>query len=271
MNLAARLTEWPPALSLLLISSLVVGFSWIGARFRRRWVPQEALESNLKVSEVIFNCIGMLYALLLAFMVVDVWDEYNLAKTIADQETSSLVSVTRLAHSCPATPPVRALENAVGAYAESVITREFPAMARMRHSEETNQAMERLWEAAGALNPEGVQEANTHRAIMTQMVAIQSARTNRVLTAARGMPGVLWAAMLGLTGIILGFSLLFPGKGFWVDRFMATSMALAVGLVIFIIVQLNYPFIGAVTIPTDGFEQAKRCGQGYACPLELLK
>jgi len=259
MAFSARITALPPTLALLLIAAILLGATFAGIGLRRRLATRAAAASDLAVAGIMFECLAMLYSVLVAFMVFGLWGEYNKARSVAEQEAASLLGLTRIVQDYPrATPQVRELRQALAAYADSVQRQEYPAMARQEESAPTARAMERLWAAACAIEPGTRQESDLHSMILAQMAAAQGARMSRLLAASEGLPEVLWLVILCSTGVTLGFSVFLATQGAPLERTMAGGFALGVALLLFAIIQLNHPFVGALAVHGGGLESVPR-------------
>lgn len=256
MDLAARFTHLPPSLCLLLIAGTLAGAALAGLALRRRLVDRQVLVRELASSGSALNIVGLLYTLLLAFMVVGAWEAYNRAETATDHEAASLMTIYRLAQAYPGDgATARALGAAARHYAECVVHKEFPAMARMARSEETARAIHQLWLAASALDPRTRSQSNIQAMVLRQMDLIDEARVGRLYAANRGLPASLWAVVLGLTALTLALSLLVPAEAAWLERLLLSALGLAAAMVVFTVVQLNYPFVGTVRVPAEGFHE----------------
>jgi len=271
MTFAARLTAWPPYLLLALISAVSIGLAWLGVNLRHRLLSRETMEANKEVIAAVFNNTAILYTVLLAFMVVGVWEEYNKALASAEHEPACLIAVAKLVPAFPpASPAVRQLREALATYCEDVVEKEYPAMARMAASLETEQAADAIWRAACALNPQTSRETNAQNVILYQLAEMQRARTARLLAASRGLPTILWVVIICFTVLTIGFSLMLSTEDNWPQRLTVGGFALAVALVLFAIVELNYPFIGEVSVHEEGFhavlEALKPALRGWRSP-----
>lgn len=254
MPLAAKLTSWPPYLFLALITGVFIAFAWLGVNLRHRFISRETMEANKEVIGAIFNNTAILYTVLLAFMVIGVWEEYNKALAGAEHEPARLIAVAKLVQAFPpASPAARHLREALATYCEDVAHKEYPAMAQMARSLETEQAVDGLWNAACALNPQTSRETNAQNVILNQLAEMQGARTSRLLATSRGLPTILWVVIICFTALTIGFSLMLSTEENWPQRLTVGGFALAVALVLFAIVELNYPFIGAVSVKEEGF------------------
>src|SRR5689334_8394377 len=98
-----RLIAIPAPIAGTVIVTLVVTLSLIGLRyFRRRW-PQDELKESNDVSDPIYSMVGVLYSVLLAFMVVVVWEQFTKAQMHTELEASAIGDLLRETQSFPAT------------------------------------------------------------------------------------------------------------------------------------------------------------------------
>jgi hypothetical protein len=253
--LAAKLTSWHPYLLLAVLTLVFIVAAWLGVGLRHRFLSQQTMEANKEVIGAIFNNTAILYTVLLAFMVIGVWEEYNKALAVAEQEPACLIAVAQLAETFPqASPGAQAVRKALTTYCQDVVDKEYPAVAQMAQSRETEQAADDLWAAVCALQPGTAREINAQNMLMYQMGEMQKARTSRLLATSRGLPGILWMVIICFTALTLGFSLLLSTEASWPQRLTVGGFAVAVALVLFAIVELNYPFIGEVSVNAEGFQ-----------------
>ena len=82
----------------LLVVGLSIVLSWFGLRTVRRFVPIDVLQSHHEVAGFMIGVLGAIYAVLLAFVVVALWNQYQEARSAVEQEAnqlSDLAHVTR--------------------------------------------------------------------------------------------------------------------------------------------------------------------------------
>ena len=72
-------------LAAILISSSI---SFIALLIVRRKVDWESFRENHEVGGFLFNALGLIYAVLIAFVVYASWQEYNSAQAICDKEAN---------------------------------------------------------------------------------------------------------------------------------------------------------------------------------------
>ena len=63
------LLNLPPAISFLIVSAITTALALAGLRFVRKKYSTEVLKENHEVEAIIFNAFGLLYAVVVAFVV----------------------------------------------------------------------------------------------------------------------------------------------------------------------------------------------------------
>ena len=105
----------------------------IGILVVRRFVPLSQLRTNNEVAGFKFATVGVLYAVLLAFAVIVVWEKFNDAESNVALEAGAAVTLYRLADGMePNTGS--ALRRAITVYLEAAVGEDWPAMARGEES-----------------------------------------------------------------------------------------------------------------------------------------
>src|SRR6187455_1642731 len=125
MNLTIQ-SEWLSAFLLLVPTTIL---AMLGPVLVRRFVRIERLRINNEVAGFKFATVGVLYAVLLAFAVIVVWEKFSEADGEVAVEAGAAVTIYRLADGVGGAAGA-ALREAIGAYLGSAITEDWPAMAR---------------------------------------------------------------------------------------------------------------------------------------------
>ena len=79
----------------VLLVGATVFVSIAGTLLVRRWVPVEVLERHNEVAGFIYAVIGVVYAVLLGFTAIIVWERYDKAQAALDAETNDLIDLYR--------------------------------------------------------------------------------------------------------------------------------------------------------------------------------
>jgi hypothetical protein len=97
----------------------------------RRLVPAPIRQKHNDVAGFIYAVVGVIYAVLLALMVIAVWEEHEAAKATVRDEANELADVFWLAHRLPE-PEGPRLQGLARSYATVVAEEEAPVPRRGR-------------------------------------------------------------------------------------------------------------------------------------------
>ena len=74
----------------------------LGVALVRRLVAPRVLAAHNDVAGFVYATTGVTYAVILAFVVIAVWEQYDAARGVADSESDALAVMYRLADGFPA-------------------------------------------------------------------------------------------------------------------------------------------------------------------------
>lgn len=243
------MSEAAAILSILAAGAGGAALSWL----IRRLVRLEVRRRHHDVGSAVFLQLGVIFAVLLAFIFSEVWTEYNTAAAAINGECGALHGATMLAATLPAPAPAR-IEDAAAAYLREVIGTEWPDMARGVDSRRASNAFRRLYQEAARLDP----ATPTAEAARTEMLSLlaeaHAQRETRLFQMTLGVPLVMWSLLLVFSAVLVVF-VAFSAVDSLVPQMAFT--ALFAGMVAFILVvvrMLDYPFHGALALPSADFQ-----------------
>src|SRR5215217_9682460 len=98
-----------------------------GLELVQRLVPATSLQPHNDVAGFIYAALGVIYAVLLALVVISVWEEYQAASETVEQEANALAEIFWLGNRLPE-PEATHLQELARSYAEEVVHKEYPLM-----------------------------------------------------------------------------------------------------------------------------------------------
>lgn len=128
-------------------------------------------------------------------------------------------------------------------------------MAERRSSGETWEAYNQLWRTYQRFRPQNEYENTWYAQSLARLNQLGDRRRLRLLSSQTGVPGVLWAVLLGTGVITIGFSFLFGTRNATAQILMTASLAITIGLALFSILALDRPFAGIARQEPDAFHQ----------------
>jgi len=221
------------------------GMTWMRGRLTAVY-----LDTHHEVAGFLFGVVGVVYAVLLAFIVIIVWQRYYDASQNAAQESNHVGDLWRLAEGFdPQTAAL--LRTEVIAYGRTVVDREWPAMAAHQESPESWRAFDRLWSTATAITPDDPREQALYEQTLDLLSALSDSRRLRLHDSEHHVPGVLWTALYGGAAVTVIFSYLFQLASFRLQLLMTGQMVALIALVLYVVLALSEPFAGPVRVPPD--------------------
>ena len=103
----------------------------IGLTLVQRLVPASVRKEHNDVAGFIYAALGVIYAVLLALVVIAVWEEFGRARVTVESEANALAEVFWLANELPE-PEGPQLQELARSYAEEVVEEEWPLMEQGR-------------------------------------------------------------------------------------------------------------------------------------------
>jgi hypothetical protein len=241
-----------PIAALAVIGGFIV-VSLALARLVNRVVPLELLREHNDLTGFTFAVVGVIYAVVLGFIAIGVWERFATAEAGTYVEASGLTAAYRDAD---AFPEAAAIRRDLRVYVSDVVERAWPRMATGSTSTVNDAEAERLAHDVGELHPRDARESNLQQHMIQSVGASLAAREQRLTEDATGLNGVMWVVVILGGFITVGFSYLFGFRHSTMQTAMIGTLALLIGLVIFLTMSMDYPFRGAIRVGPDAFERA---------------
>jgi hypothetical protein len=240
---------WATALLIIVLPTIVACGALV---LIRRQVGLQRLTSNNEVAGFKFAVVGVIYAVLLAFAVVVVWQRYTDAEMAVVQEAGAAAALYRLAAG-PEADEV-ATRQALHLYLDLAIARDWPRMATQQESSQVTLALNVLYTTAVRLAQNSDHSVVALR-ILNQLDVLTQARRSRLHFAIGIMPAVLWNALI-LGGILtVGFTFFFGTKNLLAQVLMSGVLSVIVFMGLFVIVTIDHPFTGPVHVDAEPLER----------------
>jgi hypothetical protein len=224
-------------------------------------VPNASRQQHNDVAGFIYAVLGVVYAVLLALVVIAVWEEFGSARETVETEANATAEIFWLAHRL-AEPERHRLQELARSYARQVVEKEWPLMRDgqaplMEQGGETPTGWVLVDDIRATLQevePGTPAEVALYAEGLDQVEALAGARRTRLVAAHEGIPAVLWVVLVFAGVAVVGFTYLFGLENTWAHRLMVVALAGVIGLVLFTIGAMEHPFSGGARIGTDAFE-----------------
>jgi Protein of unknown function (DUF4239) len=235
-------------LIVVIVSAFCVG---LHALWRRRF-HSDVLRKHNDVAGFLFSAVGVIYAVVLGFVVIVVWEKYDATLSNVETEIAAVSDLYRTVSGFP--EPLRDhVRTQLLQYAHSVRETEWPQMRKaiavqrdMPHLEDIGQHIDRF-------KPASLGESNVQQMAMTQLERLFDARRSRVYESGPSVPLVLWFALVAGALAVLAFAFLFGVENSGAQLVMTAILAGLIGILFIVIAEFDRPFGGSVRISSDGW------------------
>jgi hypothetical protein len=229
-----------------------------GLELVQRLVPHEKRQEHNDVAGFVYAVVGIVYAVLLALLVIAVWEQFQKARETVESEANGVAEVAWLAHRLPE-PERHVLQEDARSYAQEVVDEEWPRMEQglgggVQSLPEGWDLIDDMRGTLQEVEPSTEAEQELYAEGLDRISRFGDARRMRLVAAEEGIPGVLWVVLVFGAVVAVGFTYLFGLRNTWAHRLMVMSLTAIIVLVIFAIGAMEYPFSGGARIEPEAFE-----------------
>jgi protein-S-isoprenylcysteine O-methyltransferase Ste14 len=243
------------ALYVILTVCVPVLVAVVGLVLVQRLVPSDRREGQNDVAGFIYAVLGVAYAVLLAFVVFAVWQDYETAQTNVESEANELAGVYFFASQLPEPQRTR-IQDLTRRYARVVVEEEWPMMERGQTSPHADSLVRQLRLELLQFDPHTKGEQVLYELGQTQLHDAVDARRSRLLEVREGIPDLLWVVLVVSGVITVSFTYLFGLKSNLAHALMVAALTLLICGILFTIAEFNNPFSGPVGIRPEAFREA---------------
>jgi uncharacterized protein DUF4239 len=255
MNLLMLLNETSPWVVALGVVAVAEVYSIGLMLLFRSQMGADRLALNNEVAGFKFAVIGVFYAVLLAFVVVAVWEDYHDTETAVRNEAKALVDLHQGSYALPEDVGNTMRKHLIS-YAEQVRDIEWPAMAKGQASGSAANELHNLGETVLLGKAEQLKDVALYHHVLDLLTVLNDNRNERLDSADGTVPNVLWLVLVAGAMITLGYPSFFGTSNITAQVLMTAALAALVALTAFVAIVLDYPFTGQVQISRAPIEQS---------------
>jgi hypothetical protein len=234
--------------------SLFVALSLISLWIVRRFCKPMLFTGHTEFGEIFSSAIGVVFALILAFVAVAVWQNYEKVDDDVFREANSLHNIYRNLEAYP--EPVRTkAKDLIREYVQVVIKDEWPKLAQARQDDNAHQLLNRIKALILTFNPRNNGELALHQETLRQLSEYSGLRHNRIIGGRHNLGPPIWLTLIGGTVLYLLFLCFLDIPDARHHAIMIGSLAAFLGLVYFLLVTYNYPFTNPAAVSSDSFKE----------------
>jgi hypothetical protein len=244
------LNHFDSAVLIILIAGLTIGIALLAELWQRRRMANRERRSNEMLSMTV-EFVGIAYAILIGFVIVSLWETQGTAGDTVSNEAAALSDIVTLTKGMGTADGVR-IKTAVRSYSVDVSEREFELLRTGKASPRADADADEIFTAIVSADT----ATPLHQTLQDKQIDsykdFTALRTKRLQVANDKLAGELWMLVLAASLALILLVAAFEGEGQW-DIFASVVISGTVGLVLFAMVALSYPFSGQVAVSPEPF------------------
>jgi hypothetical protein len=201
--------------------------------------------------------ISVVYAVLLAFIAVATWESFAEAGNIVEEEAGYVGNLYRDTKGFPDATGEQ-MRVALREYVDTVVAKEWPQQQRGIVPGDAWRPLYRLHKYLVTFQPTTRGEEVVQAEFLRTLNDLYRARETRLTAASGHVPVVIWWIIFISGALTTGFTYLFGFRDFRMHLAMSGSVAASLSLVVVLIVALDWPFRGEVSVSPDAYIEVQQ-------------
>jgi hypothetical protein len=200
----------------------------------------------------IFSMIGVLYAVLLAFVVIVVWEFAGSIRDSAQAEANEVSQVYFTARALP--EPQRGRMMALARdYAATVAHEEWPAMRRGRTEPKARSQVAQMRVEITGLRPADDRQVILMTQTLDAINSLVDARRERTRAISSPVPSIMWIGLIGGGAVTVGVTLLIGSARSRRHLLVMSAMTVLMLYTLWLTYEMSHPFSGPTGLEPDPF------------------
>jgi hypothetical protein len=217
---------------------------------RRGFVSDEDSVSLGGTLEVV----GAIYGIVLAFVIVLMWQSIDTARDAVSDEASALAQFAVDIRVLPPDDRAR-VEDSLSGYLNAVLDDEWHTMEDGKESVRAHRALDGLFAAMEQVRPMTAVQQTWYEEALSKLNDSAGHRRKRIEAMSNELPVPVDILLFGGGIITLAFVVIHGSRRSGVHTFVVGALTLLIAYNLFLVVILDYPFSGDIRVTPEPFRQ----------------
>lgn len=237
----------------IIFVTFVVSIAICGLLIIRKNIPINILKANHEVAGIAFGIIGIVYGVVLGYIIPSVQERYNTVHVIAEKEATILSDLFRDSYIFPKDTGDE-IRSALRKYAQSVIDNEWDTLAYGITSHDTTVNSERIWNAYYNFTPSSEKESIWYRQSISKLNTFNGTRLARIDSSHETLGILMWTLLI-LGAVVITVFLYFFALEHLISQMLITGLLTGtLAFMLFLLFLLDRPFIGNIKVQPKAME-----------------
>lgn len=225
--------------------ALMVLIAQAGLYFFTLLDSKQKLQQSNEVTGIMYGAISLLYSLILTFVIVAVWEDYEDLNNTIEKEADKIYSI--MSHSTTLPPSLKTkLSDALYRYCDRVINEEW----EMKEPEglERPSAIPSLRQLLLTAKPQDKEQERIFNVIDEDLSSISDLRRNRLSHNKSQVPDLVWLMLKAGSVMMILFFYFFNVPTLKLKRIYLSFLTSCIGMCMFLVYTLDHPFNGSAQV-----------------------
>ena len=219
-----------------------------------RIVHRDRFRRYHEVGYAVFLQLGVIFAVLLAFVSNGVWSDYNTASQAINSECASLHGIAILSDRLPS-PARNAILDDLHAYLTTVLDREWPDMQRRSESRAASARFRLLWQTVETVNTGPTDNNQIRGQLLNLLAAAHQSRETRLFQMTQSVPGLVWSLLIIFASALIGCMLVFAAEASISKAVLVGVFTSSLTLALLTVHVLDFPFESVLQLSSRDFNE----------------
>lgn len=234
-----------------LLTVLAFFVTWPVGRFVARRYPFASLEISGEGIGSYCNVVGILYAIVMGYVLVNVYESYSAADMAVETESALLIDILRDAEGLPPKDGI-AMRLATLRYIESVTQEEWPHMVKFANAHpKTFDRFSDLYHLMRAIKCESEEQRIFMSEILSRLNDLSTTRHQRLVASGSRVPNMLWGMIIIVGLVTLNLCFFFPVENPRLRSYLLSCTAAVMTFTTMLIYVMDRPYSGTIGIRPD--------------------
>lgn len=241
-NLIQSLPTWLLCLLVILIALTLV---MTGLFIFRKNINHDILKQNHDVAGIMFGAVGLIYSLILAFVIVAVWNDYEAANDLVAHEADDLSSIQQYSSELPDSLSVP-IKQAVKDFSQTLVENQWGIVKQAT----PNQVFRKLRHTLFKMHPSKESQQKVLNLVDDQIKDALDTRRQLFGYRQARVPALVWLVLLTGTSLTIFCSFLFFVQPPQMHYLFVALLTCMISMSLFLVYMLDNPFVGSSAVPS---------------------
>jgi Protein of unknown function (DUF4239) len=232
------------------ISATIAAFAAVSTGY---YLTTADFISDLGGIGVFLSAFGTLYGIMSAFVVFEVWGQYNRTVTLVDKEALMLETLYRYVLYFRDKKMISHIREAIVSYCSLIVKGNFHALATGHRNNKTGDQFRKIAEVLREITFDDDHDAIVFGKTIEHYEALADVRSERLTQSLARLPAVLKFFFYTTSLFLIGTMCVVPFTNMWYQAGTVFMLVFTITLVIQLTEDLDNPFVGVWNVTTQPF------------------